>query len=211
MRPGTAGEATSYLACRFYADGSGNPDPICALAGEPTPTSERFALLGVTSHMHKRSTKFVTDLFALDGTRVERADDMTDPDAGTKHLYVSTDYDDPVNLAFWPPIMVDRGQRLTYTCTMDNGVEHPVRLGCEETPGVPPGKSVAESLGAGGDIFDGHAKWCRTDADCAGFGTGRCVPANLVLGELADDEMCILPGLYYPCPTDGSPCVTGVE
>ena len=38
--------------------------------------------------------------------------------------------------------------------------------------------------------------------------TGRCVPANLVFGELADDDMCILPGLFYDCPAEG-PCVTG--
>jgi hypothetical protein len=80
-----------------------------------------------------------------------------------------------------------------------------VRLGCEETPGVPPGKSILDSFAGGGDPYEGASKWCRTDADCAGFGTGRCVPANLVFGELADDDMCILPGLFYECPATG-PC-----
>jgi hypothetical protein len=85
-----------------------------------------------------------------------------------------------------------------------------VRLGCEETPGVPPGQSILEAFGAGrGDVYGGASKWCRTDADCAGHGTGRCVPANLVFGELADDDMCILPGLFYDCPAEG-PCVSGI-
>jgi hypothetical protein len=33
------------------------------------------------------------------------------------------------------------------------------------------------------------------------------VPANLVFGYLAEDEMCILPGLYYPCAGDASTCL----
>ena len=89
-----------------------------------------------------------------------------------------------------------------YTCTNDNGVTRPVRLGCEETPGVAPGRSIAELGGALG----GAARPCKTDADCSGFGTGRCVPANLVFGYLADDDMCIMPGLYYDCPGDAASC-----
>ena len=47
------------------------------------PQLTHFALLGITSHMHKRACKFVSDLF-VDGTPVSRgADDMTDPDDGT--------------------------------------------------------------------------------------------------------------------------------
>ena len=75
---------------------------------------------------------------------------------------------------------------------------------------MPPGKSILEDFGAGsGDIYGGASTWCRADADCAGYGTGRCVPANLVFGELADDDMCILPGLFYDCPAEG-PCVSGI-
>jgi hypothetical protein len=200
--PGTTSAAASYLSCAF------RNDPLCVAAGEPQPTADRYAFLGMTSHMHKRSEKFTSDLLALDGTRIARPDDMTDPDDGTRHLYVSTDYDDPVNRAFWPPIVVEKGQELRYTCFHENGVRSPVRLGCEETPGVPPGKSILEAFTGGGDPYDGASRWCRTDADCAGFGTGRCVPANLVFGELADDDMCILPGLFYDCPASG-PCFTG--
>ena len=203
--PGTENSDATYLSCNFI------DDTICDLAGEPHPTADRFALLGVTSHMHKRSGKFLTDLAALDGTRIERPGDMTDADDGTRHLYVSTEYNDPVNLAFWPPIIVENGQKLTYTCFHENGVSSPVRLGCEEEAGVTPGKSIIEVVADGGsDIYGGAAKWCRTDADCEGVGTGRCVPANLVFGELADDDMCILPGLFYDCPATG-PCYPDEE
>jgi hypothetical protein len=181
---------------------------LCNLAGEPPPAAEHFALLGLTSHMHKRSLKFVSDLRDLSGTRVSRgADDMVDPDDRTPHLYVSTDYSDPVSLTFWPPLVVRKGQQLRYTCFHDNGVATPAKLGCEEAPGVTPGRSILEQVAAGAEQFGGTARWCRSDRDCTGYGTGRCVPANLVFGELADDDMCILPGLYYPCPGDASSCM----
>jgi hypothetical protein len=201
VSPGTANDDAHHLACAF-AD-----DIFCTLGGEDPPAAEHFALLGLTSHMHKRSRKFVTDLHAGDGPRVERPDDMTDADDGAKHLYVSTDWHDPVNLNSWPPTVVTKGDQLTYRCFHDNGVTTPVRLGCEEEPGVPPGRSIFEQVAAGKDAYAGASKWCRTDADCAGFGTGRCVPANLVFGDLADDDMCILPGLYSPCSGDAASCL----
>jgi len=130
---------------------------------------------------------------------------MQDPDDGASHLYVSTTYNDPVTLDFWPPLVLTAGDRLDYTCSHDNGVTTPVRLGCEETPGVAPGRSIFEQAVAGKPLYDGAAKWCRTDADCVGYGTGRCVPANLVFGELAEDDMCILPGYYYDADATAAP------
>ena len=202
--PGTESNAATYLSCAF------RDDAICDTAGEPQPTADRYAFLGMVSHMHKRSQKFVADLMTSDGTRIARPDDMTDADDGSAHLYVNRDYDDPINRAFWPPIIIEKGQKLEYTCSHENGVHSPVRLGWEEMPGVPPGKSILEAFGTGAvDVYGGASKWCRTDADCTGHGTGRCVPANLVFGELADDDMCILPGLFYDCPAEG-PCVSGI-
>lgn len=199
--PGQA-RTESGLTCAFAAS------PLCDLAGEPEPQAPYFALLGVTSHMHKRSLKFRTDLFDLAGARVSRgAGDMADPDDRSPHLYVSTDYSDPVNLSFWPPIVVAQGQRLEYTCFHDNGVKTPVKLGCEESPGVVPGRSIIDQVALGRDAFAGAPRWCHADPDCAGFGTGRCVPANLVFGDLADDDMCILPGLFYRCSDDPASCL----
>jgi hypothetical protein len=198
--PGTRNASAVWRACAFSG-----PDAICDLSGEPVPgaTQTHFALMGITSHMHKRTVKFTSDLL-VDGVPQSRGeDDMTDPDDGSKHLYVNTEYSDPVNLTFWPPLVVEQGDELRYTCTNDNGVTRPVRLGCEETPGVPPGKSILELVGGLG----GASRVCGTDADCAGFGTGRCVPANLVFGFLAEDDMCIMPGLYYECPGDAASCL----
>lgn len=197
--PGTRNADGAYKACRFAND------PICQFAGEPQPgaSETHFALLGVTSHMHKRATKFTSDI-VINGEQLSRGeDDMTDPDDATKHLYVSTEYTDPVNLNFWPPIIVEKDDVVDYACLHDNGVKRPVRLGCEEVAGEIPGKSIFEMGGS----LSGASRVCHTDADCAGFGTGRCVPANLVFGYLAEDEMCILPGLYYPCSGDASTCM----
>ncbi len=197
--PGTAKTSTAET-CAFKTS------PLCELAGEPPPAADFFALLGLTSHMHKRSLKFVGDLHDLAGTRIGRTDDITDIADGSKHLYVNREWSDPINLGFWPPIIVQQGQKLDYACFHDNGVKTPVKLGCEETAGVPPGKSIVDQVVSGGATFGGAAKWCTSDADCVGFGTGRCVPANLVFGERADDDMCILPGLYYRCPGDAASC-----
>jgi len=47
------------------------------------------------------------------------------------------------------------------------------------------------------EALDGAPRSCATDADCTGIGPGHCVPANLVFGFTSNDEMCILPGMYY--------------
>jgi hypothetical protein len=86
----------------------------------------------------------------------------------------------------------------------------PVKMGCEETAGVAPGKSIFELIVEG--KFDlsgrstqtGAARRCASDADCAGFGTGKCVPANLVFGFTSDDDMCIMPGGYYDADANGN-------
>ena len=146
--------------------------------------SSRIALLGLTSHMHKRGTLFTIDHFADDGTNLNPVDGPKDPDGNT-HLYVNQDYVDPADLGFDPPLILEPGDRLVYTCHHDNGVNRSIKLGCEETPGVAPGVPL------------GAAQACSVDDDCLGFGTEKCVPANLVFGFTSNDEMCIMPGLYY--------------
>src|SRR5262249_24859923 len=81
--PGTETHDASSRSCAF------RDDPLCQLAGEPGPTTDRWAFLGMVSHMHKRSMKFVADLAGADGQRIARPDDMTDRDDGTSHLYVN--------------------------------------------------------------------------------------------------------------------------
>ncbi len=96
------------------------------------------------------------------------------------------------------------GEELRYQCTHDSGVTKDQKMGCEEEAGVIPGKTPIEVFGHSNN-FSGAAHRCTTDADCAGIGTGKCVPANLVFGYTSDDDMCILPGYYYDADTQKPP------
>ena len=61
------------------------------------------------------------------------------------------------------------------------------------------------------DLFkvpDGFSE--QDGVNCAGFGTGRCVDANLVFGPLSDDDMCIVPAAIYD-PTPGAPPETACD
>ena len=140
----------------------------------------------ITGHMHRRGT-----LFTVDFVRPE----------GTDRLYSNEAYSDPPQRMFPKPMLVRPTDHLAYECTHDNGVTTDVKMGCEETTGVTPGRSIFEQFQFGrfdgGASISGAAKRCSTDADCTGFGTGRCVPAKLVFGFTSDDDMCILPGYYY--------------
>ena len=146
--------------------------------------SKRSAILGLTSHMHKRGTQFTIDHFGADGADKNPANGPMD-DQGKRHLYVNNDYADPANLNFASPLILEPGELLSYTCRHDNGMSRPIKMGCEETAGVAPGRPLEA------------ARRCQSDTECTGFGTGRCVPANLVFGYTSDDEMCIMPGVYY--------------
>jgi len=142
--------------------------------------------------MHKRGKLFTIDL--MNGRQLLQAD-----------VLKTTSYSDPPQVKFTPPMLLQPGERLKYTCTHDNGVSTPVRMGCEEQPGVTPGLDViTASLRAGRIGASGAAKRCATDADCAGFGTGKCVPANLVFGFTSDDDMCIMPGGFYDANDQGN-------
>ena len=171
------------------------------LGGGAYPTGPA-CVVALTSHMHKRGALFTIDF--LDGsTAVECAD------KGTTCL-TATDYADPPQVAFNPPLLVNVGQGLRYTCTHDNGVDgRPIKMGCEEQPGVTPGVDAATALFSGHGTT-GAAKRCATDADCTGFGTGKCVPANLVFGFTSDDDMCIMPGAWYPANAAGSCDLSGM-
>jgi len=183
------------------------------LGGGVFPTTDA-CVSSLTSHMHKRGVHFTNDM--LNGGQVTGG-----------HLLETFEYTDPPvvtcangltcagsNLA----MLVKVGQGLRYTCTHDNGVNgHAVRMGCEEQAGVPPGVDLASTfLGHHGTT--GAAKRCTTAADCGPTDpaypgrtfTGACVPANLVFGYTSEDDMCIMPGSWYPaingsCDVSGQP------
>jgi hypothetical protein len=94
--------------------------------------------------------------------------------------------------------------RLRYTCTHANGADGlPMKMGCEATAGVTPGVRWRDAIDGGEEY--GDARPCGEGAaNCSGFGTGRCVEANLVFGPLSDDDMCIIPAQIYD-PIPGAP------
>lgn len=169
------------------------------LGGGVLPTGPA-CVVQLTAHMHQRGKLFTID-FEHDGT--------------SERLFETTDYTDPGQRLFNGeggnpgPLLVKPGERLRYTCTHDNGVEKPVKMGCEEQAGVAPGKAIIETF----PRTDGAAKRCETDGDCPATDpnlpgrtfTGRCVPANLVFGYTSEDDMCILPGAFYDAIPDAPP------
>jgi hypothetical protein len=169
----------------WFVGGPQLPPPVT------NPPLTDACVLGLSAHMHKRGVKFTTDLV---------------DQSGTQRIYEASQYSDLPFLPFSPPKLMRRGMRFHYECTHDNGVTKPVKMGCEITAGVPPGtRQIEVALPSNFKKLDGSAHACKTDADCAGIGTGRCVPARLVFGYTSDDDMCILPGLYYDAIPDAPP------
>jgi hypothetical protein len=185
--------------------GPGQPD-LSGGIGMPPPTGPA-CVYALTGHIHSWGTRFVAEHVVADDTRSE--------------LYAFTDYVHPGQRLFGDGLLVRPGERIEYTCSFDNGLDRPVKLGCEETPGVPPGLSIIESMALGRGPAEAAAKRCSTlgdaPAECPAADpahpgrtfTGRCVEANLVFGFTSVDEMCLLAGTYYdadPVAPPGQEC-----
>jgi len=172
------------VATTGWSWGPGRPNLGRFLGGTEFPSGPA-CVTSVTGHMHRRGTLFTVD--------------YVDASAAKHRLYTNTVYDEPGQAVLDPPLLVSNGERLDYQCTHDSGVATDQKMGCEETSGEIPGRSVIDLFveHIPTDNFSGAAHRCTTDADCAGIGTGKCVPANLVFGYTSDDDMCILPGYYY--------------
>jgi hypothetical protein len=192
------GEVRSVTAT-WQADGGADPSS----EGGLRPAGD-VCLLLVTTHTHKRGTN-VTIAYEEDGKEpvtllAPRAYDYVHPPI------VALPLGGPLpqgNLL--RAYTAENGHpRLRYTCTHANGAGGlPMKLGCEGAAGVTPGIRWRDALAAG-QVF-GSARPCGDGgANCQGFGTGRCVEANLVFGPLSDDEMCIIPAQIYD-PTPGAP------
>jgi hypothetical protein len=180
------------------------------IGGATIPTTPACVTF-LTAHMHKRGTFFAVDFVDADGV-VKNGPPrpaLENPyQPGRYHFFVSSDYGDPAEYRFEPPMLLLPGQRFHYACWHDNGVRAPLKLGCEERSGVTPGQSIADAVLRGGR---GAAAPCSRPGpdpeECppAGPFTGNCVEANLVFGYSADDDMCILPGAYYDANPDAPP------
>src|SRR5207244_76682 len=144
------------------------------LGGGAYPTGPA-CVVALTSHMHKRGALFTIDF--LDGsTAVECAD------KGTTCL-TATDYADPPQVAFNPPLLVNVGQGLRYTCTHDNGVDgRPIKMGCEEQPGVTPGVDAATALFSGRGTTSARSAAASTPSD---HGSAALPPSSRRAGRAA--------------------------
>jgi hypothetical protein len=198
IAPGAVGPAVSAT---WAADGAPND----ATEGGRNPDGD-VCVFALTPHMHKRGTLF-TIAYEQDGS---------DP----KELHTTTDYLHPGSkllplLGTSTPGLLrayseaNGHPRIRYACTHANGAAGvEPKLGCEESAGQVPGRSAAEAWPDDAQRLgnDEHARPCGLDGGaCRGFGTGRCVPANLVFGPLSDDEMCILVALVYEPRRDVAP------
>lgn len=197
--------AVATVGDGFQADGAADDNA----EGGFRPDHD-VCLLLITTHTHKRGTN-VTVTYEEDGK-----DPVTLIDPS---VY---DYRHPA-LAALPftgalpqgnllrAYTADNGHpRLHYTCTHGNGaggVE--MKMGCEETDGVVPGIRWRDSRSTPEGF--GHARPCgEGNVNCQGFGTGKCVPANLVFGPLSDDDMCVVPIQFYD-PIPGAPPETACD
>ena len=186
-----------------------------SLGGGSVPAKTASAcVVGVTSHMHKRGVRFTIDL--VNGPVNLLGNTPPTEQVLTPGILDTKDYREPPQVSLMTSssgMPIHPGQYLRYTCMHDNtgsDVARPVKMGCQEKDGVTPGESIIKLIFDGkfdlngGSTQTGAARRCETDADCAGFGTGKCVPANLVFGFTSDDDMCIMPGGYYEADANGN-------
>ena len=198
LPPGTKSDpADNPITAALRADGG----PNYATEGGHNPTGD-VCIFNLATHMHKRGTRFLIE-YAESG-QVETVLDWPDwlhagivliPSLGPLAATPNDRY--PALLRAYTA--ENSFPEIRYTCEMANGVDgYEQKLGCEETPGVPPGVQW-DNLA---DPSSGHAKPCGKDGvNCAGK---PCVPANLVFGPLSDDDMCILTATVYD-PLPGVP------
>ena len=199
--PGELGTVTGT----WQADGA----PDANTEGGYRPGGDVCVLL-LTTHTHKRGTHF-TISYEEDGKDPAILLDPTTYDYRHPSIVAL-----PIGGAFPQGNLLraytaENGHpRLRYSCTHANGAAGlPMKMGCEAAPGVTPGVRWRDALDAGQEF--GDARPCGEDgANCTGFGTGRCVEANLVFGPLSDDEMCIIPTQIYD-PIPGAPPETACD
>ncbi len=160
----------------------GQPAAFAQLLGASQSPTGPACVVMVTAHMHKRGKLFSVDYVPAGGA--------------PQNVFQADDYTDPGQKLFDPPLLVSPGARLQYQCTHDNGMTTPVKLGCEEKPGQTPGQLIWAKRCS--HLGPDPEECTHQEGDGNRTFTGNCVEANLVFGFTSDDEMCILPGTYYP-------------
>ncbi len=198
VAPNTVGPP---VTAAWAADGARN----LATEGGVNPAGD-VCLFALSPHMHKRGVLFTID--------------YEEDDREARRLLTNTDYLHPGTVLL--PTLVagapgvlrahtpENGHpRIRYSCLQANGVQGTeLKMGCEVEPGVVPGVAARRAYPSDGQRLgnEDHARPCGLDGvNCQGFGTGRCVPANLVYGPLSDDDMCVLTALVYEPRRDVPP------
>lgn len=180
----------------FQADGA----PNFSTEGGANPSGD-VCVFTLTTHMHKRGTRFTID-YEDDGFSRNLLDwpDYLHPGTWLIDNF-RPDQNAPGLLRAYTA--ANGFPRVRYACTHANGVGRvEVKRGCEDTPGVVPGIPWYEAEVQGIPINDAHARPCGHDGiNCEGR---PCVDANLVFGPLSDDDMCVLTALVFD-PAPGVP------
>lgn len=144
-------------------------------------TGQDQCYYSLSSHMHRRGTGFKI--------WTSRPSSWND----TNNLvYFNTDWDHPAVLEPSPRLLLPAGGKLWFQCQWDNGVLNDVTRRCRPT--------------VGGRCEFGNQAVCFSSDDCGPGTTGLCENCELNFGFLAEDEMCFMPGSYYPAQAGPDPC-----
>lgn len=155
------------------------------------------SLFGLSSHTHRFGVRFRI----WEPPNANCSVSTCTPGAPGQLIYESTEYSDPVQLRFDPPVVYNgstTNRRFRFCSEYDNG----------STPTSPPVKLNSNPLGTGCAIAqrqctDGPNKGVLcggSDAFCdsaPGAGDGSCDACPAVGGITTEDEMFVLLGAYY--------------
>lgn len=160
-------------------------------------------LFHISSHMHKRGVLWRTwgppNATCTPGPSCQ-------PNAGPP-IYLSTDYTDPIQLYFDPPMVLTGSaadRTFKYCAKYDNGASDITKVKrfstSPVTPGIIPGGpcDVSETRCIGGpkhnQLCNGNHAFCDSSP---GAGDGDCDACPLRGGVTTEDEMFIWLGTYY--------------
>ncbi len=170
-----------------------------------TYTIPQFArLFEISSHVHRFGELFriwlpPNENCTPGSTCVARSD---------APAYVSTEYNDPVQLYFDPPVAFDtsgsKSRRFLYCSTYDNGADDPAEVKRYSTSPSPPPLAPGGPCSLGstrclagpqkGQVCAGNHAFCDSAPEA---GDGVCDACTVTGGVTTEDEMFILLGSYY--------------
>jgi hypothetical protein len=174
-------------------------------------------LFQLSSHTHKRGKLFrvwgpgITDRCGSEPGRIPPGDCPPGPEG--QNIFTTTDYSDPQNLRFDPPMTLDdaddSARTFKFCARYDNGATRPDEVKRRSTSPDPPfltgtlggpcapAEAVCLSGPKKGQPCNGDHRACDS---AAGADDGLCDACPLQGGVTTEDEMFILLGSYYVVP-----------